>query len=202
MNPTPTSGPMANSNTHHALETISSRHSFSSSHTGAVLRERKKHLFEARSRTRCIAVSGYRGKLFNGAFAAYPPAAQQNKPVTEPRRIADLVNRKKQSPPPSRVRSQRARHVPCLPQIEPFERFVDEQRRLRRQQSDAQQHPLPLPFRERAHRLVEQRPQVELFHYLFAQVFSPPQKPDRKIERPTHALRRPRRDPVRHIEQE
>jgi hypothetical protein len=42
----PTRGPISRSNTHHAREAISSRHSFSSSQRNGGLGERKEHLFE------------------------------------------------------------------------------------------------------------------------------------------------------------
>src|SRR5213078_4235733 len=46
MNDTPTSGPMARTSTHHARETRSSRHSFSTSHSHGDLREGKEYLFQ------------------------------------------------------------------------------------------------------------------------------------------------------------
>src|SRR5215475_13993113 len=46
MNDTPTSGPMSTRNNHHARDEMSSRHSLSSSHQDADLREGKKDLFE------------------------------------------------------------------------------------------------------------------------------------------------------------
>src|SRR2546422_52443 len=54
MNDIPVMGPMASSSTHHDFDPASCRHSFSSSHRKADLRERKKHLFE-------VVASGVRG---------------------------------------------------------------------------------------------------------------------------------------------
>src|SRR5580658_5680440 len=58
MKDTPTSGPMARSKTHHALDAMSSRNSLSSSHRNAGLGERKKHLFQVSGWRRGVVYSG------------------------------------------------------------------------------------------------------------------------------------------------
>src|SRR5690348_16428575 len=98
MNETPVSGPMPNSNTHHAFDTTSSRHSLSTSHRNADLGECKEHLFEVLVLSRGIARRRQRRQFLDRAFAAHTAAAQQHEPVTEARRIADLMYREEKRP--------------------------------------------------------------------------------------------------------
>src|SRR5260370_29794090 len=162
MNDTPTSGPMTRSRTHHALETTSSRHSLSRSHrkAGLGLGERKEYLFEVNVGYGCIARYRQRREFLNRAFAAYAPAAEQHEPIAEARGIADLMNREEQRPAAGRVRTQRRGNLATLPQVESLEGLVDEQRRLGREQADAEKRALALAFRERANGLAQQRAEI------------------------------------------
>src|SRR5215467_15935010 len=101
----PTSGPIARSNTHHALDTRSSRHSLSRSHRNADLGERKKYLFKVPVCFRHIMHSCERCQLLNSAFSTHPPTTEQHEPVAEARSVADLMNRQKECPPSGRVHS-------------------------------------------------------------------------------------------------
>src|SRR5258708_11793722 len=92
----PTRGHMTSSNTHHALDAISSRISLFRSHRKADLGERKKHLFEVLGRSRHIARCCQGRELLNGAFATHSTVTQQHKPVAEARGMVDLVNRHEQ----------------------------------------------------------------------------------------------------------
>src|SRR3954466_10976093 len=132
MNVTPTSGPIATSNTHHARDATSSRYSFASSHKKegtaffAVpsLGERKEHLFQiVRGAAAC---GGERPELVERAFAADAAAAQQHEAIAHPRRVVDLVNRQEHGPPRRGVGAERRRDVAALAQVEAVERLVGE----------------------------------------------------------------------------
>src|SRR3954469_17674248 len=123
MKVTPTSGPIATSNTHHARDAISSRYSFATSQRkektaegaenaetndrsalfafspvfSGSLCERKEHLFEVARRAR-TARGGERSELVERAFAADPSAAQQHEAIAHPRRVVDLMNRQEHRP--------------------------------------------------------------------------------------------------------
>src|SRR5271157_1137559 len=118
----PTSGPMPRSNTHHALDTTSSRHSFSTSHRNGDLGERKEYLFKVLGWPRRVLRCRQRRQFGDRAFAAHPPAAEQHEPVAEARGIADLMNREEERPPAGRVRAQSRRQVARLAQVEAIER--------------------------------------------------------------------------------
>src|SRR5437867_11165461 len=98
MNDTPTSGPMAKSNTHHALDTRSSRHSLSTSQRNADLGERKEHLFQALIVSRRVMPGCQHREFRNRAFAAQPPAPEQREAVAGARGAAGLVNREGEGP--------------------------------------------------------------------------------------------------------
>src|SRR4051812_45829581 len=110
MKVTPTSGPIATSNTHHARDATSSRYSFATSHDkeetaehaetaetnvfSAIFAlspvfsgsgERKEHLFQILRRA--AACGGERSELVERAFAADAAAAQQHEAIAHPRRV-------------------------------------------------------------------------------------------------------------------
>src|SRR6185503_20270532 len=94
MNVTPTSGPMARSNTHHDRDTTSSRHSFLTSHRKADLREGKKHLLEIVARCRRSWLRRRERRQFpDRPLAARAPAAQEHEAIADARRVLDLVDR-------------------------------------------------------------------------------------------------------------
>src|SRR5215471_7681339 len=93
MNDTPTRGPISRRKTHHARETTSSRHSLSSSHKNADLRESKKHLFEVRVRNQMTACFRERRKLRESAFTTYLASAQEHEAITDAGSIGNLVDR-------------------------------------------------------------------------------------------------------------
>src|SRR3954466_12137489 len=138
MKVTPTSGPMASSNTHQAREATSSRYSFFSSQrnewnakpakraernvSSAGLAtfafpsgKRKKHLFEV-GRRRRSARRGERHELIERAFAAHRSAAQQHESIAHARRVRQLMNRQEHRPAGGGVRTEGLRHVAALPE--------------------------------------------------------------------------------------
>src|SRR5262249_32610577 len=154
MNATPTSGPIASSSTHQAREATSARHSLTTSHAHA-LRERKEDLLE-------VAVAGgERRQLVERPLPAPAPAAQQHEATAAARGVADLMKRQDQRSAGGGVVAERLRDLARLPQVEPVERLVGQQDRLRRQQSDAEQRAFALPLRQRADRRVEKRLELE-----------------------------------------
>src|SRR5580693_976681 len=98
-----------------------------------VLGECKKHSLQVLVCLRRCAQFGESRELRDRAFTAYAAAAEQHEPVAEARGIADLVNGEEERPAARHVYAQRRRDVTRLPQIEPVERLVDEQCRLRRE---------------------------------------------------------------------
>src|SRR5262245_55558386 len=147
MNVTPTSGPIANSSTHHARDDTSSRYSLSSRCAkgakeakdaktelflvllaiSALLAscERKEHLFQIGGRN--AVRRRHRGQLVERPFAADPPAAQEHEAIADARRVGDLVDRQHERAARRRVRAQNARHVAALTQVQAVERFVGEE---------------------------------------------------------------------------
>src|SRR6185437_12076824 len=88
-----------------------------------------------------------------------------------------------------------------LAEIEAVERLVGEQERLRRQQAEREQGALALPLRQRPDRRVEDRREIQAPYHVVSQVGAAAEKTDDEIERPLDALRRPRRDGVRQVEE-
>src|ERR1051326_1127848 len=142
----PTSGPIPKSNTHQARDTMSSRNSLSRSHTNAGLGEGKEHLFKVLVWSRLTARRSQLGELRNAALAANSSVTQEDEAVADARGIADLMNREEQRTAAGSVSTEGRSDVARLAQVEAFERLVDEQCRLRRQQADAQKSALPLTF--------------------------------------------------------
>src|SRR5258705_13176530 len=124
MKDTPTSGPIVTSKTHHARETMSSRHSLSRSHKNGDLGERKKHLFKILKWTRGTVRCGQHGEFRNGAFATHATVTEQHEPVAQACRLADLMNGEEQRASACRVRSEGSRDVACRAQVEPIETLV------------------------------------------------------------------------------
>src|SRR6266850_2701213 len=137
MKDTPTSGPIPKSNTHHARDTISSRHSLSRSQKNADLGERKKYLFQVLGYLRQRVRFRLGCELRHSALATHASTTEQHKPVAETRCVADLMNRQKKRPPAGNACSERGRNVACLAQVETVKGLVDEQRRLGSQQADS-----------------------------------------------------------------
>src|SRR5580700_871788 len=102
----PTSGPIPRSKTHHAFDTISSRHSFCNSQKNADLREGKEHLAKVCKLPRPGLRPRQSRKLANGAFAPNSPAIKQNEAVAKLGCVRDLMNRKKERSPPFCMRPQ------------------------------------------------------------------------------------------------
>jgi len=59
--------------------------------------------------------------------------------------------------------AQHTGNVACLPESKPFERFVHEKQRMRREQSQRQQEPSAEPFESECTRLRKNRPQTDRF---------------------------------------
>src|SRR5581483_11906055 len=159
MNDTPTSGPIASSMTHHERDATSSRTSFSSSHEKADLRERKKGVLEG------VRLRAARD-LVQRAFAAHAPFAEQHEAIAESRGVRDLMDREKQRATGRGVQSKCAADLARLAQIESIERLVGVQHRLRRQESDREQHAFALALREFADADVDQRLEIETLEYV------------------------------------
>src|SRR5436190_12131626 len=99
MKETPTSGPVTMSMSQNARADSSSRHSFSSSHVHAGLREGKEDLFEPFGSetvgTFGVARCRGRGQFLDRAFAAHSAAAQKHEAIAESLGVGDLVDGKK-----------------------------------------------------------------------------------------------------------
>src|SRR5215212_9381794 len=96
MNETPTSGPMTASITHHERDDSSSRQSFSSSQRKGGLGKRKEQIFQVRGVRRGSRRRHSLPELLDRPFAADAAGAQQDEPIADPRRVADLVDREEQ----------------------------------------------------------------------------------------------------------
>src|SRR5439155_10249944 len=223
MNVTPTSGPIATSSTHHDRDARSSRVSLRSNQRKATAedaeigekkvfsafsafsavkrsRERKEHLFEVAAR-RGAARGGERRQFRQRPLAASASAAQQHEAIADARGVADLVNRQEHRAPGRRVRAQRLRDLAALPQVEAVEGLIGEKQRLRHQQPDREQRALALPFRQVADCDVQDRRQLEALDHLVAKRQPAAEEAEREIDRPSHRLRRPRRDRIGKIEE-
>ena len=141
-------------------------------------------------------------KLVDGARPANLSIAEQHETVADPRGVGDLMDGQKQRPAIARMRPQRRGNFPALTQVQSFEWLVGEQQRLRHQQPEREQHALPLPLCEGADRFPKQRVQRKRLHDLLAQISPAAEKSNRVVERPADALRRPRGNRVRQIEEQ
>src|SRR6476659_630795 len=165
MNEMPTSGPISASISHQARDASNSRQSFTRSQTTA-LRERKHRLLEIGCGRPDVA--GLRAELVTRAVAADPAAAEQHEAIAHAGGIADLMNREEERAAGGRMAPQGVADLPGLPKIEPIERLVHEQQRLRRDPSDGEHGSLPLSLRERAHANAQQRFELQLLDDLVA----------------------------------
>src|SRR5947209_5624483 len=98
MNAIPTSGPIANSRTHQARDTINSRHSFRISQDNAAfrdeLRESKKNLFESFIASGRVPRFRQRSELRNCPLASNFSFTQQHETIAEALSVADLMDGK------------------------------------------------------------------------------------------------------------
>src|SRR5947207_12668686 len=102
------------------------------------------------------------------------------------------MNREEDRPAERRVPAKRLRNLARLAQVEPVERLVGEEDRLRSEETDREKRALALAFRERANRRLEQRADVEPPGHFVSAVASTAEQAQREIERPSDRLRRPR----------
>src|SRR5581483_946182 len=113
------------------------------------------------------------------------------------------MDREKQRATGRGVQSKCAADLARLAQIESIERLVGEQHRLRRQESDREQHAFALALREFADADVDQRLEIETLEYVCPFTGRrPAKKPFGVPEHPANRLVRPRRDAIRHIEED
>ena len=162
---------------HHARDAMSSRHSLRSSHEKAPLSERKEDLLEIAGGEACPREAASAASSSSRALAAHPATREQDESIAHPRSVGDLVNRQHERASITRVRAQRGCRLPALAQVQAVERLVGEQYRLWRQHADREPHALALALRERAHRRVEQRGQVEPLDDLLTARLGPPKNP-------------------------
>src|SRR5262245_40392034 len=96
MNACPTSAPITTSNNHQDFEAASSRSSFSTSQRNTRGRsgEGKKHLCES-----AIAHAGVLTQLVQRSLADDASAAQQHQPITDARRVGEMMDREQQRAP-------------------------------------------------------------------------------------------------------
>src|SRR5581483_2137466 len=169
MNATPTSGPIKTRKIHQARDASSSRHSFRMRGQTTPLGEAKKHLFQAGTGRGRATRGGQRAEFRERAFAADAAGADQDKAVAHPGRVGNLMDGEQHGAIAAGECAQLARKVARLAQVEPFERLVGHQQRLRREQPNGQQRALPLALRQPAERTVQQRPQLEGAQHVFTQ---------------------------------
>src|SRR5689334_9985532 len=110
------------------------------------------------------------------------------------------MNRQEQRASLTDVRAKGLSDFSRLAQVETIERFVREEQRLRRQETDRQHRPLALPFRQAADWHVQKRRQLEPLDHLLVRRESA-KETRREIERPSQGLCRPGCDGIRNIEE-
>src|SRR5258706_2690055 len=106
------------------------------------LGERKKDLLQP-----SVGEPRLLAQLRKRSLPGHLPLAQQHQPVAHARRIRELMNGEKKRAALRGIRPQQSHHVASLAEIEPVERLIQEQQRMRRQKSKRQKHALKLTFR-------------------------------------------------------
>src|SRR5262245_587616 len=107
-----------------------------------------------------------------------------------------MVDRKEQSASIRAMQAQGLEHFATLTKIASVKRFVDEEYRLWRQESDCEQGPFPLAFRKRSEFRVEEGRQFEPIDDVGIQVFHAAIKTQHELQYPPERLFRPGRDSV------
>ena len=133
------------------------------------------------------------------------PSPQTRPPLSStagrhPGGVCNLVNREEQRPPAIGEGTQCGGGVPGLTKVEPLERLVDHQDRLRSEQTERQQGALGLAFRQRAKALVEQGPEFEQLNDALAIDRIAPEKPNREVQDPLDRLVCIRANAIRDVE--
>ena len=135
---------MTNRSSQYARDAASSRSSFSTSQR-RTSREGKKDLLEP-DRSCTARDAGLGTEVIHRPLANDAPVAQQNQAVADPRRVSELMNGEEQRPPCRGVLAEHPHRVARLAQIEAIEGFVQQEKRMRRQQSHRQQDAFVLAF--------------------------------------------------------
>jgi hypothetical protein len=123
-------------------------------------------------------------------------AAQQHQAIANPRRVAELMNRQKQRASTGDVAAEHVHDVARLAQIEPVERLVEHQQRLRSEEAHGEQHAPVLALGEIADACPEQRLERERFDHAVALIRGRAVKTGNEAHRPIHRLVGPRTDTV------
>ena len=217
---TPTIGPVAMTMSHQARDAVSPRHSLANSQAAGRLRPRvsaaRAAFARGRRRARAAAQvsarntseigchragTGARRQLRRGPLAADAAAAQQNEAIADAGGVDDLVDGQDERASGGGAAAQRVADVAGLAQVEAVERLVADDHRLRRQERDREQRPLPLPLRQGADGRVEDRRQVEILYDAVDVAGAPAEETDREVKSPSDRLRRPRGDGVGQVEE-
>src|SRR5689334_3935869 len=131
------------SSSHQAREARSSR----ASRRSKALSEREEHLLHAG-----LGETGTVAQLVQRALAHGLAVGEQHEAVAGARGVVELVDREEERAALRRLGAQKPDHLAGLAQVEPVERLVEEQQRLRRKQAERDQEALALPLGEGAHR--------------------------------------------------
>src|SRR4051812_29619657 len=164
MNAWPTSAPVTSSRSHHEVDESSSRNSLRSTayHSAGADRdsgERKEHLLERR--VPVLAEPGVDTQFVQRALTDGTAAAQQHEAIAHAHRIAKLVDRQEECASRARFGAQHGHRLARLPQVEPVERFIQEQQWLSRQKPHREQDALVLTLGQGAEPAVPQMANAE-----------------------------------------
>src|SRR3982751_1227506 len=142
----PTSGPRRTRSTSHAHDAASSRRSLSRRRRqGASLGEGKEDLLDVRAGS-----AGACAQLIERSLADDASIAEEHQPIADARRVLQLMDGEEQRASRRRHPAQERTHLADLAEIEPVERLVEQQHRLRREQRERDEHALSLSLGQRA----------------------------------------------------
>src|SRR5258706_11817203 len=120
--------------------------------------ERKKQVLQTST---CASRS--RAKIIQRPHAANTAIGKENEAIADSLGVQQLMDGKNKCPALGDLFAQHTGNVACLPEVEAVERFVHEEQRMRREQSQRQQEPSAVALRQRVHALGKSRPQTDRF---------------------------------------
>src|SRR5271154_2317923 len=98
--------------------------------------------------------------------------------------------------------SKGCRYITALAKIESIEWFVYQEQRLWGEQTYCEQDSFPLTFRQGTQRQTHQRLKVQILYDFRAKTCRAREEAQREVDCPSNGLCGPRRNSIRHIEQE
>src|SRR5262249_44079641 len=135
-----------------------------------------------------------------GALSDDTAAAQEHEAIADLRGIGDLVDRQEERAIRREMPAQRGSRFAALAQVQAFERFIDQEYRLRSEQPESKQNAFALSLGQSADRDSHQRCQGEVGDNRLIDFAASAKEAEAVFQHPMHWLFWPRGNAVRNIE--